>query len=113
MTAMKSSGNKRRSRGAALGFMNSRLAPGTLCYLIRVGNFPDVIGRVVEVVAGPHHEFDDARPGPYYDIRADWLAQRFPERDLICQREKLVPLNFGDGMGRRKRERQSTPAEVL
>ena len=70
---------------------SATLAPGTLCFLTRVGNPEGLNGRVVEVVAGPREEFGTG-PGPFYDIRAQWLAERFPERDCVAQRQQLIPI---------------------
>ena len=76
--------------------MSANLKPGTLCFLTRVAP-ADCKGRVVEVIAGPRAEFGGG-PGPFYDVRAPWIAERFPGRDLIALRAQLIPLTPGDGL---------------
>lgn len=71
---------------------------GTLCFLTGRGGtaYSNLIGRVVEVVGGPRAEFGNG-PGPFYDIRADWITERFPGRNIIVLRRNLIPITPDSG----------------
>lgn len=74
------------------------IAPGTPCYITASGgSHAFMIGRVVVVQRGPRERFGDG-PGPFYEVRADWLAQRFPTmRVFITERRFLRPITPGEG----------------
>lgn len=69
------------------------IAPGTPCFLVGrpEGEYAFTLGRVVTVVCGPRGEFGG--PGPFYEITAHWLRQRFPMvHVVIVQRGNLRPI---------------------
>ena len=77
---------------------NDVIPRGTLCFLTggRDGLYGHLVGRVVEVVGGPRKEWEHVKgPRIYYDIRAGWITELFPERDIIVKRKYLIPIAQG------------------
>jgi len=70
--------------------MSEPLKPGTLCFLVSLVEMPDLLGRVVEVEAGPMIDSEDGLLR--YRVRASWTAERFPGAELLAQREHLLPI---------------------
>ena len=66
------------------------LTPGTPCYLVALADYPELAGRVVEVV-GPMPA-PDGEQGQWYKVRAEWAIQMFPGRDTGAPRCNLIPI---------------------
>ncbi len=86
----------------------SELARDTPCYLVALTERPQLIGRVVEVVAGPMFVPDDD-PCAWYTVTAAWVREEFQGRDLQVPRNRLLPLGAGFSPAKRKQIR-SQPA---
>lgn len=68
------------------------LAPGTLCWLVNVEKMPELLGRVVEVSAGPMFVPDDGDGERwFYAIEASWIREQFPA-GMISPRKQLLPI---------------------
>jgi hypothetical protein len=70
--------------------MTSVIKSGTPCYLVGLGRFSWVDGRVVTVVQGPtiiKDGFD-----PVYAICAAWLTEMFPHQPFVAYRRNLLPI---------------------
>ena len=74
---------------------NSVLAPGTLCYLVRVADYPELNGRTCEIVNGPLDVLD-GEYGPWYGYRADWAEAEFPGCMPFAVRRCLRPIAQGE-----------------
>jgi len=70
------------------------LAPGTVCFLVRVTSHAGVVGRVVEVVDAPLPvDVDPPEPGPWHLCSAFWIAEAFPGRtQILTPRRCLLPI---------------------
>lgn len=71
----------------------SALATGTPCYLTALADFPELAGRVVEVVGtapAPDGKADDL--GPWFRIGAAWAEVLFPGREIVAPRRCLRPI---------------------
>jgi hypothetical protein len=69
------------------------IAPGTPCFIVGrpTSQHAFALGRVVTVARGPRGEFGG--PGPFYEVTAHWLAQRFPMvHVVIVHRGNLRPI---------------------
>ncbi|MBI3041565.1 MAG: hypothetical protein HYY78_01910 [Betaproteobacteria bacterium] len=65
------------------------LAPGTICFLRGLADYPDLTGRVVEVahlVTLP--DFGD----DWYELYALWIVERFPGQMALAPRRCLLPI---------------------
>lgn len=66
------------------------IKPGTPCYLTALADFPELSGRVVEVI-GPAPA-PDGKCGPWFQIRAPWTLEMFGDCDTIAPRSNLRPI---------------------
>jgi len=72
------------------------LAPGTPCFLIRLVEHPEFIGRTVEVVEPPScHADDDLSCAPWVTVTSHWIHEMFEGRDLRVPRSRLLPIVDG------------------
>jgi hypothetical protein len=69
------------------------LKKGTYCYVVPSCRASPAaqraVGKIVEVLAGPHHGAGECGPASYYDVcYQDWV--------FYCLAEKLRPINDPD-----------------
>lgn len=68
----------------------SEIKPGTPCYLTALADFPELTGRVVEIV-GPWPA-PDGEAGAWYQHRSEWARELFPGCETIAPRRNLRPI---------------------
>ncbi len=68
----------------------SALAPGVPCYLTALADFPELTGRVVEVVRPA--PAPDGEAGQWYQVRAPWTLGLFGDRANVAPRCCLRPI---------------------
>lgn len=67
----------------------SDLAPGAVCYLVRLAERLELCGRVVEVV-GPAQVTENE--SDWYTLSAPWTVNLFGESEIIARRCNLLPI---------------------
>ena len=88
---------------------NDILAPGTLCYLVRVADYPELNGRICEIVYGPLDVLD-GEYGPWYGYRAEWAEAEYPGCVPFAVRRCLRPIGTPDAVSA-EHMRDSEPAQ--
>jgi hypothetical protein len=75
----------------------TNLEPGTPCYLVRLVEMKELVGRVVTVVAGPMF-FPNEVTAWYYSVTASWVREKFPDGVLLLSPRKhlqpIIPPDF-------------------
>jgi hypothetical protein len=66
------------------------IAPGTPCFLVHLVERKELNGRVVEVAGPAPTQTDDTQP--WYQLRAAWVSERFPDNEAIAPRRNLRPI---------------------
>ena len=68
---------------------NGAIAPGTVCYLVKLTERAEFVGRIATVVAGPLHA-DGV--GDWYEISSSWLRELFQGYATHVRRRSLKPI---------------------
>lgn len=68
----------------------SKIKPGSPCFLVALADFPELIGRVVEVVGPVPTPPDEV--GDWYSTRAAWSREMFGDRAMEAPRRCLRPI---------------------
>ena len=78
---------------------------------MRCADYPELNGRVVEIVAGPTLFSDEsARDNPWYHYTAPWVVAAFPGEASFALRRCLRPIGTGAAVPA-ERERDAEPHE--
>ena len=71
--------------------MNTMIAPGTPCFLVRLAEHTQLVGCVVEVIAGPMSALGDAGDD-WYRFRASWVLESLNGCEAMARRGNLLPI---------------------